>query len=153
MQDNSKGKVFETFGTQIEGISYYDRVGAYLICFENNKLAVIRDPQGYFLPGGGIDDNENFEECLKRECLEETGFSVSIDKYICSAEAYLLHPKVGYFHPIQHYYSGKLIKKECDPIEKDHLLEWISIDDIESKMHLEFQCWAVKYYMDNFTDK
>ncbi|MBR6676039.1 MAG: NUDIX domain-containing protein [Clostridia bacterium] len=61
-------------GKPIEGISYYDRIGAYLICIENNKLAVVRDPKGYFLPGGGIDDGESLEECVKRECLEETGF-------------------------------------------------------------------------------
>lgn len=153
MQNNSNEKFFITLGTRIEGISYYDRVGAYLICIENNKLAVIRDPQGYFLPGGGIDENESFEECVKRECLEETGYSVSVDKHICSAEAYLLHPKVGYFHPIQHYYSGSLIEKVCAPIETDHILEWISIDEIENKMHLEFQCRAVKYYLDNSTEK
>ena len=146
---NTNEKFFISSGKRIDGISYYDRVGAYLICIENNKLAVIRDTKGYFLPGGGIDENESFEECVKRECLEETGYSVCVDKHICSAESYLLHPKVGYFHPIQHYYSGKLIEKVCAPTEKDHVFEWISIDDVESKMYLEIQWRAVKYYKGN----
>ena len=153
MTNSSNEIIFKTFGTKLKDVSYYDRIGAYLICIENKKLAVIRDPQGYFLPGGGIDDNESFEECLKRECIEETGFSVNLDKHICSADTYVLHPKVGYFHPIQHYYNGTLIEKICEPIESDHELEWISIDDIENKMHLEFQIWAIKHYIDNHIDK
>ena len=153
MKGSSKVMIQKTFGDQIESISYYDREGAYLIYIKDNKLAVIRDTQGYFLPGGGADDNENFEECLRRECIEEIGFSVRIDKHICSADAYLLHPRVGYFHPIQHYYSGKLIEKVCEPIEDDHIFEWISIDVIESKMFLKILEWAVKYYVDNCIDK
>ncbi len=153
MTNSSNEIIFKTFGTKLKDVSYYDRIGAYLICIEDNKLAVIRDPQGYFLPGGGIDDNESLEECLKRECIEETGFFVYLDKHICSADMYVLHPKVGYFHPIQHYYCGKLIEKVCAPTEKDHNLEWIAIDDVESKLHLEIQSWAVKHYIDNHIDK
>ena len=149
MECNSNNELFLTLGKPIQGISYYDRIGAYLICIENNKLAVVRDPKGYFLPGGGIDEGESLKECVKRECLEETGYFVSVDRHICSADAYLLHPNVGYFHPIQHYYSGKLIEKVCEPTEDDHAFEWISVDDIESKMYLEIQWRSVKYYMDN----
>ncbi len=153
MTNSSNEIIFKTFGTKHKDVSYYDRIGAYLICIEDNRLAVIRDPQGYFLPGGGIDDNESLEECLKRECIEETGFFVHLDKHICSADMYVLHPKVGYFHPIQHYYCGKLIEKVCVPTEKDHNFEWIAIDDVENKMHLEIQSWAVKHYIDNHIDK
>ena len=152
MEGSSNKEFFLTLGKPIEGVSYYNRIGAYLICIENNKLAVVRDPKGYFLPGGGIDDRESLEECVKRECLEETGYFVYVDKHICSAEAFLLHPNVGYFHPIQHYYSGRLIEKVCEPTEDDHTFEWISVDDIESKMYLEIQGQAVKYYMDNGDD-
>jgi len=153
MEVSSNKELFLTLGARIEGISYYDRIGAYLICIENNKLAVVRDPKGYFLPGGGIDENESLEECVKRESLEETGYSVCVDRHICSAEAYLLHPNVGYFHPIQHYYSGRLIEKVCEPTEDDHAFEWISVGDIESKMYLEIQGRAVKYYIDNCVEK
>ena len=81
------------------------------------------------------------------------GEAINLDKHICSADMYVLHPKVGYFHPIQHYYCGKLIEKVCAPTEKDHNLEWIAIDNIESKMHLQIQSWAVKHYIENHIDK
>ena len=84
-----------------ENVCYVDRKGAYLIAIHDGKAAVIKTPKGYFLLGGGIENNETDEDCIMRECLEETGSAVKILKKICSAEAYVRHPQIGYFHPIQ----------------------------------------------------
>lgn len=37
-----------------------------------------RDLPIWVLPGGGVETNETFEEALKREILEETGYQVNI---------------------------------------------------------------------------
>lgn len=54
------------FGEKVSGVEYVSRPGAYFIVFDNEKVALIKTTKGYFLPGGGIDDDEPHDECLKR---------------------------------------------------------------------------------------
>ncbi|MFC3773825.1 NUDIX domain-containing protein [Paenibacillus sp. GCM10012303] len=44
----------------------------------------------YFLPGGGMDEGETPEECLRREVLEETGYQIKIGAYIGKAQRYFI---------------------------------------------------------------
>lgn len=127
-----------------ENKKYHDRKGAYVLPIKYNEIAVVQTKKGYFFLGGGIENNETDEECIKRECCEECGYTVSIDKMLCSAEAYTTHSKIGYFHPIQNYYLGSLCEKIKDPIEKDHKLVWISIDNIKGKMYSEIHNWVLE---------
>ena len=131
------------FGTK-ENISYLDREGVYIIPIKDNKIGVIKTPKGYFLIGGGIDKGETHEDAIRRECIEEAGYIVNIDRKLCSAEAYTKHPTVGYFHPIQTYYIGELTEKVQESIEIDHEFMWIEYDQIEGKMFAEMQNWAIE---------
>lgn len=131
------------FGTK-ENPSYLDREGAYIIPIKNNNIGVIKTPKGYFLLGGGIDKGESHEEAIRRECLEEAGYTVNIKQNLCSAEAYSKHPKIGYFHPIQTYYIGELLEKTQEPIESDHEFVWIEYETLKGKMFAEMQNWAIE---------
>ena len=131
------------FGTK-ENTEYLDREGAYFIPYQNNQIGIIQTPKGYFFLGGGLENEESHWDCLKRECLEETGYSLCVEGRLCSAEAYIEHPTIGYFHPIQTYYFGKLLDKESIPTEIDHILCWIEYDQLKGKMYLEMQNWALE---------
>lgn len=141
----------KTFGERMENQDYYDREGAYFICVRDEKVAVVKLPKGYFLLGGGIESEESKEACIHREVLEEVGCVVEIDQYITSAEVYGVHRTFGYFHPIQHYYCGRLGNKVQEPIEVDHQLEWIPIEQVDELMYLEVQAWAIQRYLNNNT--
>lgn len=138
----------KTFGTHLDNQKYFTRQGAYLISIQDHKVAVVKTPKGYFLLGGGLNTGEDHRHCIQREVLEESGYRSQIDSYICSAEEYQLHKKLGYFHPIQYYYSGRLLDKVAPPQDKDHELCWISLDNIADKMYLKSQGWAIQYYLD-----
>ncbi len=139
------------FGNKLD-VKYYTRPGAYIIPEKNGKIAIVKTPKGFFLLGGGYEKNETDEECIKRECFEEIGYSVSVGEYICSAETYVYHPKVKYFHPMQKYYTGKLITKDTQPIEKDHILTWVTYDEIKGKMFSEMQNWALDTYFEKYSN-
>jgi len=140
-------KEHRVFGIK-EHKNYIDRMGAYLIPFKDGKVGVVRTTKGYFLLGGGLDDGESDEECIKRECLEEIGYTVSVGNKVCSAEMYCEHSTIGYFHPIQTYYVGELLEQVDVPVEDDHEFVWMDYDDVVDNMHLEMQSWALKqaYY-------
>ena len=132
----------KVFGTR-ENVEYLDRKGIYLIPINGSKIGIIKTPRGNFFLGGGVDDGETDEMCIARECLEETGYTVLIKEKVCTAETYAHHPEIGYFHPIQTYYTGELVEKKQEPIEEDHELVWMSYSDLKGKMHVEMQNWAL----------
>lgn len=135
----------KTFGEKLDHISYFDREGAYIVCIKNNSLAVVKTPVGYFLIGGGIENGENHMDCIKRECLEEIGCEIKNISYICSADTYCMHKRIGGFHPIQHYYSADIGEKITEPSETDHKFEWLALDKI-NLLFVESQIWAVEKY-------
>lgn len=130
-----------------EDAEYYDREGAYLIPVRDNKIGIIRTPKGYFFVGGGIENGESHITCIERECIEEAGYKVSVKEKLCSAETYCFHSEIGYFHPIQSYYSGDIIAEVFVPTEKDHEFLWAEYSEIKGKMFWEMQEWALELFL------
>ena len=77
------------FGNKISGVKYRVRQGVYgLILNGDQNIALVKVRDGYFLPGGGIEDNETHEECLKRECEEDLGYNIKLGEYIGKSSNY-----------------------------------------------------------------
>ena len=131
------------FGNR-ENAKYLDRVGSYVVPVRDGYVGVVRTPKGYFLIGGGIEGKENPKDAIMRECLEETGYTVSLGELICTAEAYVKHSELGYFHPMQSYYKGTLLKKVQEPIENDHIFEWVKYEELKGNMFSQMQNWAIE---------
>lgn len=142
---DSAGHMIE-FGNRLKGISYSDRPGAYAIIQNgSDALALVKTPQGYLLPGGGVENNEDFESALRREIMEELGYRSRIVQKICTAVQYLYsESERGYFRKTGHFFLATLEEKTSEPIEIDHELVWFSADESLKKLAQEFQVWAVR---------
>ncbi|GEM_PF-5277351 len=70
-----------TFGEKLKNTTYFERKAVYGIVFDEGKIAAVKTPKGYFLPGGGIERNENHTQCLEREFMEETGYEIEVGRY------------------------------------------------------------------------
>ena len=134
------------FGKPDPAVTYVERLSAYgVIRNESGAVAVIRTPDGYFLPGGGAHTGETAEDALRREISEETGYApvilrdIGIAAQFTSSEDERLHyRKVGHFFLVR--FAGKM----SEQVEADHELIWCSVDEALKKMTHEYQAWAIR---------
>ena len=139
----------KTFGYKKNNVVYRERVGAYGIGFDNNnRIPVVMTHLfdgriGYFLLGGGIDNDENHADCIKRECLEEAGLSVTPADLVCKGDFYhYIEQKSLDFHGIGYFYYMNINGVVAEPTEPDHSLVWFTIDEVREKLFLPHQIWA-----------
>lgn len=141
----------KTFGQKKINELYKERIGAYGIGFnEYRKVPVAmvqlyNGEKGYYLLGGGVENDETHIECIKRECLEETGLSVIPKEFVCKGDYYQYDKEnQTNFHKIGYFYYMEINKIVAKPIEPDHFLVWLTIDEIREKLSLPHQIWAVE---------
>lgn len=136
-----------TFGEKEEGIEYIWRPAVYCLMFNNqkNKMAIIQTGDGkYFLPGGGIENNETHKECLKREALEEMGMDIEVGYFVGCARRYFYSTNEDkYYLSEGHFYICDIGKKISKPIEVDHNLKWMEPFEAKENLFHEHQSWAV----------
>lgn len=136
--------MIKIFGKKLENINYQSRQGVYAIIVNStkDKILTVQTSRGdYFLPGGGIENNETYQECLEREILEETGYTALIGNFIGNAKSYFLSKEPllnnGYF------YLAELLEKSQESIEDDHFVQWIELDKVQELLFHEHHRWAV----------
>jgi len=84
--------------------------GKAVIFDEEGKIALIGNKVNDFfqLPGGGIEDGENLQDGLLRECKEETGCEIKIISQLGITEDYRLRDAR---HGINFGYSAKVVSR------------------------------------------
>lgn len=134
------------YGEKLVGQNYIVRPGVYGIAFDSEgRVALVKVPYGYHLPGGGIEEGEDHVSCLEREFLEETGCAVEIGAPITISRQYTYSERSeNYYELVGHFYLAKINEKRITPIELDHELEWHTVDDALTLLSLEYQIEAVK---------
>lgn len=111
------------------------------LIIENDKLLCIRktDEQGvyYILPGGGQEKNETFIETVKRECLEEIGAEVEVEKLMYIREYIAKNHEFSEYddnHQVEYMFRCNLLsqpneEKATNIDDGQNGIAWISIMD------------------------
>lgn len=96
---------------------------------------------GYGLPGGLVNGNENLEETLIREVKEETGFDVQTNKYLGSVSSpFKSIPSLSAVYAVT--VTGE--QKES----KEGSLHWLTKDELIAKLYYSNARLAVNTFAD-----
>lgn len=117
-----------------------ERIAVRAIIMKNNHILLIQTSRGDFkFPGGGVEKNESYEVCLKREVREETGY---IDCIVMDKIGTIIERKKdefeedALFQMISHYYLCDLVSEEKDELQLDayeavldFTPKWVTVDE------------------------
>lgn len=137
-------------GSKKDGIQYKKRICAYAIIerIKDKKIAIATDKSDiYFLLGGGREKDELIEETLKREIIEETGYSLTDVKFFDKINSWCYNAKYGYLDVEATIYIAKFDKKILAPIEKEHRILWVSPLEYKDKLYHEYQRYILNKYI------
>lgn len=96
---------------------------------EKVLLSYERTKDIYMSPGGGLEENETFEECCKRELMEETGYKVEPVRQLLTMDEYCFETLY-----VSHYYICEVVgegDKALTETEIAHGMEprWVDINE------------------------
>lgn len=121
------------------GVTHIRPIARGIVLDENNHIALHRicrkdvfcNQIYYETPGGGIDEGENPEEALSRECSEEIGYEASILCPLCEVDDY--YNLIGrenhnyYFLARRSRYVGKHFASQGDSFIQETI--YVPIDE------------------------
>ncbi len=135
-----------------EGIQYKARPGSYAIMVrkKDHKIGIVTDGVDNFYLGGGIEGNEAELEALRRELIEESGYTIKNIQEFDKVGSFLFAEKHGYLEVIANVYLAEFDEKVAEPIEKDHVVLWVNAEDYVGKMCREWQEYILKEFIQKF---
>lgn len=128
---------------------YNERHEVYVI-IENNKneIAIVRDNNNdllYF--GGEIEKGESFIEVLKKELIEETGYTLTNISYFTEIGEFLKSKDGKNIEVIATIYTARFGKKVKQPKKKDHHIIWINPLEYKGKLFENWQNYVLDLYI------
>ena len=132
---------FEGNPIEVEVSKLTWRPSAYGIVIKDNKILLLKQTNGYDLPGGGLDLDETPEEAVIREIKEETGIDATSPHLLDVVSSFYLviNSKDNFRHSLMIYYAcehagGELSKAGFDESEQNYAIgpEWVSIEKLDN---------------------
>ncbi|OGI94489.1 hypothetical protein A3A03_00235 [Candidatus Nomurabacteria bacterium RIFCSPLOWO2_01_FULL_40_18] len=114
-----------------EDIIYKFRLAVKIIVVDPGGKVALVGTKYRLLPGGGVEEGEKIIEAVKRECREEVGCNIEIDKEIAFTEEYRAqiarHQQTHFF--LTHLVGNKGVPETTQENEQGIEVDWYKLDD------------------------
>jgi 8-oxo-dGTP diphosphatase len=108
------------------------------------RIAVVETPEGWFLPGGGIEPGEDREGALRREVAEECGLSVGSMRELGRAvEHVFVRSEDRCFRKEGSFFTATAGPPLSTPPEADHTLHWLAPGAAMTRLTHASQAWVL----------
>lgn len=111
------------------GVHYRRRAGVYAILLQGDQILTTFQsaPKPEFqLPGGGIDPGEHPIAALHREVMEETGWTIQIQKRLGAFRRFCFMPDYDFWaEKVCTIYLAKPVRPLGPPTEAGHSAVWL----------------------------
>lgn len=130
-----------SFGERTRAVPYEERRSAYaVVTSPEDRIAIVRESGGYYLPGGAIEAGETAVEAVVREAQEECGARLIVHSLLCQAEQFLFSPGEGHFRIDADIFLGEL---SADFKPGGNTVVWLQACEAYQVMSREFEAWAI----------
>ena len=128
------------FGSPEPSVQYTERRAAYVVVTTDGKVAMVKEGQKYFLPGGGSMPGEAPEETVVREVHEELARGVRLLRSLGEATQYFYSADDDrHYEMLATFFAGDFTDDVYGG-SGEHQLDWLSIRETDRQC---FHEWAV----------
>lgn len=131
-----------TFGERHPDRVYQPRPAVYAVISDDaGRVALVREAQNLFLPGGGIEDGELLDIALAREIREECCWTVRIGQYLGEALQHFVVREHAYASHGTYFaatFNGEI---EGNP---EHQVVWLAADEARGVLYHAAHRWAIE---------
>ena len=132
------------FGTRPPDREAVARPSAYAILRDaGGRIAVVRTPEGVFLPGGGLEADESPDQAVVREVAEECGLVVTVQRRLGTADQWLFSQAESVHYEIRSTFFEGHIVGPTPAVEPDTILDWLAPEAAARDLTRESHRWAV----------
>jgi 8-oxo-dGTP diphosphatase len=134
------------FGAPVPGHGYDPRPGVYAVVLDaTGRVAVVQNPRGAFLPGGGVEAGETPEQALGREVREECGYALDVIMRLGEASQFVLSPgKLRGLEKRGVFFRATFTERLGEPTSSEDNLTWLAPDIALRTLSLESQVWVTE---------
>lgn len=138
-----------TLGEKFVDKKFDFRETCFGICERDNKILLTKKikKNEIAMVGGGLENGESHHECLKREFIEESGYTVESIEELCTVDCFWLAGGSWPMESLANFYIIKLSKDCITPTEEGHEPVWVSIDEVEDMLPLPYHKEAIRQYL------
>ena len=132
------------------GVAVVPRPSAWaLVSDGTGRIAVVRTPQGVFLPGGGLEPGEDAAAAVVREAREECGLDIVPGEEVGRADEVVHAAAEGtWFEKRGSFLAATVAAHGVAPGEADHALAWLAPAEAAATLAHASHRWAVERWME-----